>query len=138
MFDRELAEKLLLVTLIVVIFARILPNTQATTAQIAVGSALIIVLNTALSHWLARKGVAYKNVVGHFLVMAAANTTIVALFQLGAGPRDLDDTAAGFFILLLSIILTLFDRALEMHLARGEEEKPQISQISQIEDVGGA
>ncbi len=120
-FDRELAEKLLLVTLIVVIFARILPNTRATTAQVAAGAVVIIVLNTALSHWLARRGVGWKNALGHFLVMAAANTTIVALFQLGAGPRDLDDTAAGFFILLLSIILTLFDRALEMHLARGEK-----------------
>ena len=122
-FDRELAEKLLLVTLIVVIFARILPNTRATAAQVAAGSVVIIVLNTALSHWLARRGVAWKNVVGHFLVMAAANTTIVALFQLGAGPGDLDDAAAGFFILLLSLILTLFDRALELHLARAEEEE---------------
>jgi len=95
---------------------------RATAAQVAAVSVVVIVLNTALSHWLARRGVGWKNVIGHFVVMAAANTTIVALFQLGAGPGDLDDAAAGFFILLLSLILTLFDRALEVRLARTEEE----------------
>ncbi len=129
-FDRELAEKLLLVTLIVVIFARILPNTRATDAQVAAGSVVVIVLNTALSHWLARRGVGWKNIIGQFVVMAAANTTIVALFQLGAGPRDLDDAAAGFFILLLSLILTLFDRALELRLARGKEESADFTDFA--------
>lgn len=117
-FDRDLAEKVTLVALVVAIFAQVLPNTRASTAQLAIGSAVLIVLNTALSHWLARRGVGWKNVVGHFLAMAAANTTIVAVFQLLPGTADLDDAAAGFFILLLSIIVTLFDRFSEVHVAR--------------------
>ncbi len=111
-FDRDLMEKLALMTLIVVIFAQTLPNTRATTLQIAAGSAVIIILNTALSHWLARRGMSWKNAFAHFLVMAAANITIVAAFQLFPGRQDLDDTAVAFFILLLSLIITLLDRFL--------------------------
>lgn len=125
-FDRDLAEKVALVALVVVIFAQVLPNTRASTAQLAAGSALVIVLNTALSHWLARRGVGWKNVVGHFLAMAAANTTIVAVFQLVPGRQDVDDAAAGFFILLLSIVVTLFDRFNEIRLARVGIDEPRI------------
>jgi hypothetical protein len=116
--DRDLLEKLALVTLIVVIFAQVLPGTRASTAQLAVGSAVVIALNTGLSHWLARRGVSWKNVIGQFVVMAAANVTILAAFQLFPGAQDLDDYAAAFFILLLSVIVTLFDRFTEVHLAR--------------------
>lgn len=117
-FDRDLLEKVFLLTLIVVIFAQALPGARLTAGQLAAGAALIIVLNTALSHWLARRGVGWKNAVGQFIVMAAANLTIVAAFQLVAGPAGLDDTAAAFFVLLLSLIVTLFDRFRELQLAR--------------------
>jgi hypothetical protein len=117
-FDQDLLEKLALLTLVVVIFAQALPGARASTAQIAGGAAAIIVLNTGLSHWLARRGVGWKNALGQFLVVAAANLTIVAAFQLVPGAPDLDDAAAGFFVLLLSLIVALFDRFMEVHLAR--------------------
>ena len=109
-FDRDLAEKVTLLTLLVVIFAQVLPNTQATTLQLAVAAVFTIVINAALSHWLARRSVGWRNTFGQFLVMAAANITIVAAFQLAPGGQDLDDAAAAFFVLLLSLIITLFDR----------------------------
>lgn len=119
-FDRDLLEKIFLLTLIVIIFAQALPGSRLTAGQLAAGAALIIVLNTALSHWLARRGVGWKNAVGQFIAMAAANLTIVAGFQLLAGPAGLDDAAAAFFVLLLSLIVTLFDRFRELQLARWE------------------
>ena len=119
LFDRDLAEKVALVTLVVVIFAQVLPNARASTAQLVAGSAVIIVLNAALSHWLARRGVGWRNAASHFLAMAAANAAIVVVFRLLPGPWVPDNASAGFFILLLSIIVTLFDRFLEIQMARG-------------------
>lgn len=123
-FDRDLAEKVALVTLVVAIFAQVLPDARASTAQLVAGSAVLIVLNTALSHWLARRGVGWRNAAGHFLAMATANAAIVVVFQLLSGGRVLDNVSAGFFVLLLSIIVTLFDRFLEIHLARGRGRLP--------------
>lgn len=117
-FDRDLLEKLALVTLLVAVFAQVLPNTRATTAQMVAGAAVIIVLNTAISHWLARRGISWRNALGQFIVVTAANLTIVAAFQIVPGAQDLDDAAVGLFILLLSVIVTLFDRFTEVHLAR--------------------
>ena len=122
-FDRDLLEKVALVTLLVIIFAQALPNTRATVAQMAAAGALVIVLNAAVSHWLARRGVGWRNVIGQFIVMAAANTTIVAAFQIIPGAQDLNDAAVAFFILLLSLIVTLFDRFTEIHLARFHREE---------------
>jgi hypothetical protein len=116
-FDRDLLEKLILVTLIIVIFAQVFPGVQASTLQFAAGSVILILLNTSLSHWLARRGVGWKNALGHFLAVAAANLTMIAFFQLLPG-ADLNDAAALFFVLLLSLIVALFDRFLEVHLAR--------------------
>ena len=117
-FDRDLAEKVVLVTLLVTIFAQALPNTRATALQMAAGGALVIILNAGISHWIARRGIGWRNALGQFIVMAAANTTIVAAFQVIPGAQDLDDAAVGFFILLLSLIVTLFDRFTEVHIAR--------------------
>ncbi len=123
-FDRDLLEKVFLLTLIVIIFAQALPEARPTAGQLAAGSALIIVLNTGLSHWLARWGVGWKNAVGQFIVMTAANLTVVAGFQLLGGRVILDDAAAAFFALLLSLIVTLIDRFRELQLARwGIEEE---------------
>ncbi len=115
--DRDLLEKLVLVTLVIVIFAQVFPGVQASTLQFAAGSALLILLNTGLSHWLARRNISWKNTLGYFLVVAAANITGIALFQLLPG-ADLNDPAALFFVLLLSLIVTLFDRFLVVHMAR--------------------
>lgn len=118
-FDRDLLEKVGLVSLLVVIFAQALPGgAVGSAASMAVGAATIIVLNTVVSHWLARRGVGWRNALGQFIVMAAANLTIAAAFQLLPGARDLDDTAVAFFVLLLSLIVTLFDRYTEVHMAR--------------------
>ncbi len=118
-FDRDLVEKVGLVSLLVVIFAQALPGEAVSSpALMAAGATAIIVLNTVLSHWLARHGIGWRNALGQFIVMAAANLTIAAAFQLLPGARDLDDTAVTFFVLLLSLIVTLFDRFTAIHMAR--------------------
>ncbi len=120
-FDRDMAEKLLLVSLLTAIFAQMLPGTRPATPLVVLGAAVVVALNTGLSHALARRGVGWSNALGQFLVMLGANFTAVFLYRALPGTRDLDEAAVLFFILLLSVIVTLFDRFQIVQRARLQE-----------------
>ncbi len=121
-FDRDLAEKLALTALLTSIFAQMLPGMAlshpAATVAVVAGAAGIVLLTTILSHSLVRRGVDWTNTLGQFLVMLAANFTVAALYQALPGARDLPDAAVIFFVFLLSVIVTLFDRFQIMQRAR--------------------
>ena len=117
--DRDLAEKLLLAGLLTAIFAQMLPGTRPATPLVVFGAVIVVALNTALSHALARRGVGWSNTLGQFLVMLGANFTAVFLYRALPGTRDLDEVAVLFFVLLLSVIVTLFDRFQIIQRARG-------------------
>ncbi|HQF70096.1 MAG TPA: hypothetical protein PLH39_02325 [Promineifilum sp.] len=113
-FDRDLAEKLVLTALLTSIFAQMLPglalSRPAATLPVVAGAVGVVVLTTMLSHVLVRRGIAWTNTLGQFLVMLAANFTVAFLYQALPGARDLPDVAVIFFVFLLSVIVTLFDR----------------------------
>ena len=71
--DAALFEKIALVALVSLIFAQVLPDVQASTLQLAIGVAVIVTVNTALSHWLARRGVGLIPATQHFVAMAGVN-----------------------------------------------------------------
>jgi hypothetical protein len=116
-----MAEKLLLTSLITAIFAQMLPGTRPATPLVVLGAAVVVTLTTVLSHALARRGVGWTNALGQFLVMLAANCTAVFLYRALPGTRNLDAPAVFFFVLLLSVIVTLFDRFQIIQRARQEE-----------------
>ncbi len=119
-FDRDMAEKLLLVSLVTATFAQMLPGTRPATPLVVLGAIVVVALTTALSHALARRGIGWTNAVGQFLVVLAANCTAVFLYRALPGTRDLDDAAVLFFVLLFSVIVTLFDRFQIVQRARQE------------------
>ena len=123
LFDRDLAEKLALVALITAIFAQILPGVRPTTPLVVLGATAVVLLTTALSHLLARRGITWTNTLGQFLVIMGANFTIVFLFQALPGARDLNEAEVLVFVLLLSVIVTLFDRFQIVQRARWAEER---------------
>ena len=47
LWDTELLEKVVLVSLVTIIFSRILPNAKASVTTVAIGVAVVIVANTA-------------------------------------------------------------------------------------------
>jgi hypothetical protein len=59
-----------MITLVNVIFAHVIPNVEATGLQLAVGTALVITINAALSEWLVRQGVAWRSVLPRVLARA--------------------------------------------------------------------
>jgi hypothetical protein len=111
-FNSALIEKIVLVAMVSVIFAQILPDMRATNLQVAVGVAFVIILNTVISHWLARRGTDLGASILQFVVMTAVNFGLVLVYAFllpnFEGSINLGNTL--FFVLLLTLIVTLFDR----------------------------
>jgi hypothetical protein len=119
LFDRELVEKTALITLVAIIFGRMLPGTDATPIETAIGIAIFIVANTAITEALVRQGASWLSAVRQFVVMLVINLAIVALGQ--AILTTLTDERlehALVFAGLLTLIITLYDRYRPIHVAR--------------------
>ncbi|HSL75735.1 MAG TPA: hypothetical protein VK867_02235, partial [Candidatus Limnocylindrales bacterium] len=69
LFDRELVEKTALIALVSIIFGRMLPGVDATPLETAIGIAIIIVVNTAITEALVRQGASWQSAVTQFVVM---------------------------------------------------------------------
>jgi hypothetical protein len=111
-FSGELAEKIVLVSMITVIFSRVLPSVNAGVLQVTAGVATVIVANTVVSEWLVRRGVHWRSAVRELAVTGLVNAGLVAIFAavlpwMGA---SLDSPATLFGVLLLTLLVTLYDR----------------------------
>jgi hypothetical protein len=118
--DAALFEKIALVALLSLIFAQVLPDVQASTVQLAIGLAVIVIVNTALSHWLARRGVGLIPTTQHFFAMVGVNALIfvaIALVLPGLGGA-ISFGSAAFFVLLLTLVVTLYDHFRQVYLMR--------------------
>jgi hypothetical protein len=116
-FDRDLLEKFVLMALLTLIFSNILPNATSSSLQIMVQVGIFVTINTAVSHFLARRGTTFASGVTHFLVVLALNTGIVlAIALLPGGITNWLNSI--FFVLLLSLLVTMFDRFQPVHMAR--------------------
>jgi hypothetical protein len=115
-----LLEKIVLVSLISLIFGSILTGVRATTVQLYVAVAFVIIVNALLSHWLALRGRGWGSIAREFLVMAVVNLGLVYLadFLLRRGGGALNLQITLFFVLLLTLIVTLYDRYHLVYQAR--------------------
>jgi hypothetical protein len=120
LFDAALLEKIALVSIATIIFSRLLPSVRAEVLPTMVGVAIVIVANTAVSEWLVRRGMRWRSVFVQFTVMALANVAIAATFWLVLPLRGglLDVVAVLFSLLLLTLLVTLYDRYEPIYLAR--------------------
>ncbi|MGB9928491.1 MAG: hypothetical protein ACPK85_08810 [Methanosarcina sp.] len=110
--NRALFEKIILISLLSVIFAQILPGVRSTNLQLAIGMSLLIIINTVVSHWLVKRGNHWKSIIREFIVMSAVNLGLVLLlnYLLPRYDGSINLTITLFFILLLTLIITLYDR----------------------------
>lgn len=119
--NSALMEKIVLISLESLIFAQILPGVQAKSIQIAIAVAFVIVINTALSLWLARRGASWRSTIQEFVVMSTVNLLLLILFYLFLQHRlsgfiDLETTL--FFVILLTLNVTLYDRYWKIYMLR--------------------
>jgi len=113
-FDRALAEKVVLLGLVSVIFAQIL-KVQLSNLGVLVVVAIFVAVNAAASQWLARRGRGWQSVGTELAGMALVNTAIVAVMLLLERVLGVIDYPAAkgttlFFVFLVTVLTVLFDR----------------------------
>ncbi|MET0417421.1 MAG: hypothetical protein ABW022_15525 [Actinoplanes sp.] len=113
-------EKVVLVGLLWVIYSQILPGTRATPGQLFLGTAVFVVVNAAVALWVARSGRGIERALVAFGVRLLGNAGLVLLagWLLGRERGALNDAAALFFVLLLSLLTLLDDRFRPVHEIR--------------------
>lgn len=107
--DRDLLEKIVLVGFIVYIFANILPTVTISTGRLLVYVVVLVTSTTAISHLLARRGTTVASGFVHFAIVFVVNMALSYLIAFIFG-REYNWLNATIFQLLLSVIVTLFDR----------------------------
>jgi len=118
----HLIEKIAMVSLVTVIFAQILPGVRLTNMDVLIGVAFVIVLNTVVSHWFARRGIGWRSAAAEFVVMAIVNFGIMLLFDaLWRLEGDFVLSNALVFVLLLTVLVVLYDRYWPVQYARFNE-----------------
>ena len=121
LFDWRLLEKIVLVGFVCVIFAQIIPGVDSTSVQIFTGTAILITIDSLLGLWTARRSRGISSFAWSFVWLALANEAIVALGQLTRGDEQQPLGNTIFFVLLLTLIVTLYDRYEPYHGVRFEE-----------------
>ncbi len=123
LFDLALLEKVALTALVTVIFSQILPDMQSTPLQLAVGVGTLVVANTVVSEFLVRRGTGWETAARQFIAVGLINVGLViaadVLLPIRNGDVRLGNTL--FFVLLITLIVTLFDRYRPIYVAREEQ-----------------
>jgi len=121
-FSLMLLEKIVLVSLVGIIFAQILPEMQVTNLQLATGTAFAIALNSLLSQALARRTLWVA-----FPAMALVNLgpILLYLFLSPGFEGSVNRNNLIFFVLLLTLIVVLFDRYYPAYRRRHEARESE-------------
>jgi hypothetical protein len=120
LLEWDLAEKAALAALISIIFAQVLPNTDITPWRVTIAVAALVVSNATVSQWLVRRGRSWETTASQFGAMVVVNTALVVGFILFLRRSDepVAERALVFFVLLLTLIITLYDRYRPLRAAR--------------------
>jgi hypothetical protein len=120
LWSRELLEKVVMFSMIIFIFSKIVPDIQRTNLQLVFAVAFLVVINAVLSEWLARRGHTYATAAQQFFVMAVANAAFIVGLDLIAAWRDRQFHLGNalFFGLMLTLLIVLYDRYRPVYLAR--------------------
>jgi hypothetical protein len=114
-----LLEKVVLIALVSIIFGQVL-QVHAGPLELSIILGIVVVANAASSIWLERRGFGTGAALAQFVVTGLLNIGIVAviavIFEVLGTPVDL--TNAGFLVLLVTLLVTLYDRYRPEYLAR--------------------
>lgn len=110
--DTRLAEKVALVALVCVVFAQVLPGVDASPPQVLVAVTVVVAYNSLVRVQFARAGRSVESAVSSFLLLAGINTAsvLVADAVLRRAGGDLFAGRTVFFLLLLTLLVTMYDR----------------------------
>jgi hypothetical protein len=112
-FTLVLAEKVMMLALLSVIFAQVLPEVRSSNLGLALGVALLVVANAAVTEWLQRRGRwSWTSTLRSFVAVLVLNLVLVTVDAVFGSARAANTPALNtlFFVLLLSLMISLFDR----------------------------
>jgi hypothetical protein len=116
--NNPLFEKIILIGLVGTIFSMMLPG-DSTPVGMFLFVGAIIALNSFVSHWLSKRaaGVTVRGVAREFLAMATINALIVLafIFLLPGVDGDINWKLVSFYLFLVTIFVTLYDRYFPVH-----------------------
>ena len=109
--SRQLLEEVVLLSLVCIIFSQMLPGGEASPLEIAVAVSAIVVVNTIVSLWVARRGgLGIRS--GAVLYLLRFGLNFALLFSAGAIAGDHETAPLGhalFFAQLITLITWLHD-----------------------------
>jgi hypothetical protein len=118
-FSPELLEKVVLIGLVSVIFSRMLPGADPAAIDVLVGTGVLVILNTVVSSLLVRRGDRPHGAIQQFVLTLVMNVAIVLLGGIVLGTlHGVQVEHALVFVLLLSLIVTGYDRYRPLYKAR--------------------
>jgi hypothetical protein len=95
--------------MITVIFVEAVPGGTATVGETIFAVAVIVGSNALVGQWIGTRGHTRATVGGAFMGTLAINTVILLVLTLGSSD-EFNLGGAAFFLLLLSLVVSLFDR----------------------------
>lgn len=124
--SNESLEKITLVSLVSIIFAQILPDVRASDLQILLSVTSLIVANTLIFMTWIRRGAGWTSAARHFVAMFVVNCTLAMaayiVHPLGGQRVHKENTL--FFLLILTLLITLYNRYRPEYLARAQQVGP--------------
>jgi hypothetical protein len=109
-FSRQLVEVAILLSLVCVIFVQILPGSEASPFEVTIAVSAIVLGNTLVSFWIARRGVDLSSAVVLYLARFGLNSALLWAAGLIAGDREPAPLAhALFFAQLITLVTWLYD-----------------------------
>ncbi|MEU4428703.1 hypothetical protein AB0F81_49525 [Actinoplanes sp. NPDC024001] len=106
------AEKIALIGLLCLVYGHVLPGRRSTDLQLFLGVAAFVVVNAAISLAVARRAASLESMLAAFGLRVLMNAALIwaagRLADRYGG--SLDESTALFFIVLISLLVTLDDR----------------------------
>jgi hypothetical protein len=129
-FDLALAQKAVLIGLVITIFAQFLSQSGAGPVRVTLSVAVFVTLNALLSQWLARRGRSWRSVAVEVVVMMVINLGMVVILEtferlVGFRSVRIPFEQMLFYVFLMTLLIIFFDRFHLVHLARGYLRRTQ-------------
>lgn len=109
-WSRPTLEKVILVSLLAVIFAESVPNVNMDRLSLAISLGILVVANAAISLAATRRSVSYVSLGGAFAARMTTNVGLVIVAHVVFGDRALPSLTTTFFLFMLSLLTTMHDR----------------------------
>ena len=125
-------EKVVLIGLLSTIYARILPGLEVSDLRMFLGIAAYVVVNAAVSVAFARRSATREGLAADFGVRVLVNVGLVLLARLLLGGGALSAGDALFFVLLLSLLVTMHDRFAPVGAVRAAHDRSDPAPVARV------